>query len=96
MDITVKARLVAKRSELYSKYVFLDLIKNEFFTCVVLPNWDEPEIQLNDIGYITFEKAVAGDQYYDRRTDSECIYKYNRLYFKTFVKENNNNEIEII
>ena len=30
MDITVKARLVAKRSELYSKYVFLDLIKNEF------------------------------------------------------------------
>ena len=27
MDITVKARLVAKRSELYSKYVFLDLIK---------------------------------------------------------------------
>ena len=62
MDITVKARLVAKRSELYSKYVFLDLIKNEFFTCVVLPNWDEPEIQLNDVGYILPGLGDAGDR----------------------------------
>lgn len=95
MDITIKAKFICKKSGIYSNYVFQDLDNNAYLICTVLPNWDIDVINIDDIGYLTFEKAVRGESYLDKDLKTG-VYKYSKYYFKDFVKETPNLENIII
>jgi len=84
---SAKAQLVAKKDGIYTTYVFkLIEEKNQYIMCTVLPNWDCTYIALNSIGFLTFEKANAGEKYYIPTTETYGIYKYSNTYFKEFLE----------
>ena len=80
-EITYHARLIAKSKDGlgYINYVFEDLEYQDsdykYFMCVRFPNWDSPNVDLEDIGYVTIKYVREGiDKWYD---GSEFItYKY--------------------
>ena len=86
MDLTIKAKFICKRVGIYSNYVFQDVNNSEYIMCTVLPNWEIPIINSEDIGFLTFEKAVRGETYLDKNLQ-EHQYKYSKYYFKDFIKE---------
>lgn len=86
VDLTIKAKFICKRVGIYSNYVFQDVDNSEYIMCTVLPNWEIPVINSEDIGFLTFEKAVRGETYLDKNLQ-EHQYKYSKYYFKDFIKE---------
>lgn len=42
---------------------------------------------MHDIGYLEYEFAEAGQEYYDKSSDSIKQYKYTAFYFMNFIKE---------
>lgn len=86
MDITIKAKFICKKEGFYSNYVFQDVDNFEYIMCTVLPNWEIPIIKQDDIGFLSFEKAVKGEIYLDKNLESKQ-YKYSKFYFKDFIKE---------
>ena len=66
---TVKGKLVAKKVGIYLVYVF-ELGIDKYIMCTQLPNWDISQITIGDIGYITYEDAIAGDKYFDPKQDN--------------------------
>lgn len=92
---TIKGKLVAKKDGIYTIYVF-ELENNEFVMCTKLPNWDVSPISIGDEGYVTFEEAVAGENYFNPKTENYHIYNYTNVYFKNFLKEDEFKQEKII
>ena len=61
-------------------YVFQD-DENKYHICTKLPNWgSEYDLHMGDTGFLTIQEFVGGEQYYDR--------KFTNVYFKDFIKDN--------
>lgn len=86
MDLTIKVKFICKKIGIYSNYVFQDMNNMQYIMCTVLPNWDVPIINSDDIGFLTFEYAQRGETYLDKNLQ-EQRYKYTKFYFKDFIKE---------
>lgn len=92
---TIKGKLVAKKDGIYTIYVF-ELENNEYVMCTQLPNWDVPTLTKGEIGFVTYEDAVAGEKYFNPRTGMFDIYNYTNTYFKNFIKDEEKINKEII
>lgn len=96
IDTFVKAVLIAKKEGIYTTYVFKNLETEEYIMCTKLPNWDCNNIPLNVEGFLSYELAIAGNSYYNPKTENFEIYKYSKLYFKNFIIEDKLKNEEII
>jgi len=101
---TLHCQLIAKESDMfgYITYIFKNLeptsFLNQYIMCTRFKNWQHGEVNLRDIGYLTFKEVVAGkDTWYDKETGREIPYNYSNLIFIKFIPENNlDNSKEII
>lgn len=88
----VKASLVAFKEEFgnYIVYVFRNLenLSNEdkYIMCTRLPNWQTKDINLGDIGFLSYKYITAGeDSWYNSETNEYIPYKYSNNYFINFI-----------
>lgn len=100
MKVTIRAKLVTSLDTMYSKYVFENLSEPEnsihhYITVTKCPNWQEVgNIHIGDIGYLEYETADAGEEYYQKSTNTKQQYQYTALYFMNFIKEKEDNKKE--
>lgn len=92
MQVTFRGKLLSKRDDFYSTYIFQNLDEPEnsllhYVSTVRPPNWTAPIPQIDDVGFITCEYVNAGEQYYQRNTGNVETYKYTTCYFLNFIKE---------
>ena len=87
IELTKEVTLVAKRDWTYTNYVFKDNNSSEYIFCTRLPNWQIPEIEIEDIGYLQYQIVEAGNSYVDPDTGEIILYRYNNSYLKNFVKK---------
>lgn len=93
MRTTIRVKLVAAVENLYSTYVFQNLEEKEtslyrYITVTKCPNWMFFEtLKIGDIGYLEYEFAKAGGEYFDPSTETIKQYKYTANYFINFIKE---------
>ena len=87
---TVLAQLKAIQNDTlgYIQYIFENLeeksIWSKYIWCVRFPNWQCRDIQIDDIGYLTYELHNAGvDKWYDG--DKFIPYKYSGYQFLNFI-----------
>lgn len=64
--------------------------------CTRPPNWQTPDIDIGDVGYLQYREVEAGQEYYSPETDSTHKYNYSNVYFVNFVKKSNITNTEII
>lgn len=97
-EIAINATLVAKKLGLYTVYVFKNLDTQEYLMCTKLPNWDFGDINIGTSGFLTYENAIAGEKYFNPKTQTHEIYNYTKMYFKNFIEDMpvNKEEIKII
>lgn len=87
--------LVAKRVGIYTEYVFQNKDNDEYVLCTKPPNWDSCAVTIGDDGYVTVDEVSAGDSYIDTSGITQ-IYKYSKIYFKNFIRNNNTQNIKIL
>jgi len=81
----IKARLVAKKTGIYTVYVFEDLQNASYIMCTRCPNWVTNEIDLFQEGFLTYKYVVAGkDTWIDKDRNFQS-YQYTANYFMDFV-----------
>ena len=97
-EIAIKAILIAKKSGLFTVYVFKNLDTSEYIMCTKLPNWDFGDIDIGTSGFLSYENAIAGEKYFNPKTQTHEIYNYTKMYFKNFIEDIpvNKEEIKII
>lgn len=64
--------------------------------CTRLPNWQVPEIQIGDAGFLEYQVVEAGQEYFDIVQEKMTKYLYSNVYFINFVLQTDilkNNEI---
>lgn len=88
--MVIKARLLAVRNDHYTNYVFENLTEGGFIMCTRLPNWQTPNVEIGDIGFLDYNYIKAGDTYYNPTTNTNDKYRYTNNYFINFVKEEKN------
>lgn len=100
-EVTYYVKLVAKLHENlgYINYVFENLNFNDYdyqyFTCVRFPNWDSPNVDLEDVGYVTIKYVREGiDKWFDG-TDFKN-YNYTNIIFLKFIPEKEKTNINMI
>ena len=93
-EITFHVKLLTKTIELggYITYVFKNLNpiswEYENIMCVQFPNWEQSEININDVGYVNVRYVKEGiSQWYDG--EKMNVYKYTNVIFLKFVHEPN-------
>ena len=102
--VTIYCQLVAYEHDClgYITYVFKCLEPNPGFghnyvMVTRLPNWDHRPIDLEEIGYLTFNEVVAGkDKWYCPESGQFIPYNYTNIYFIKFVKKVDNSKKDII
>lgn len=102
--ITIYSKLLAAEQDLmgYITYVFKCLESNVPFGhqyCMVtrLPNWQCRDIEIGEIGYLTYNEVIAGkDKWFCPETGQMIPYNYTNIYFVKFVKEKADNSKDII
>ena len=83
---TINVKLMAKREDFYTVYVFKNLETGEFITVSKPPNWNSESITVNQEGFLTYRFVQAGrDCWWDNITISYQPYKYSANYFLDFV-----------
>lgn len=95
-NIIAFTKLLAVREGTYSTYVFQNLDDNTYIMCTRLPNWQVPEIQLGDIGFLEYQFVKSGEEYFDIATQATKYYLYSNVYFINFIQKTDilqNNEI---
>ena len=91
-----EVKLLAVRYGIYTMYVFQVLETKEYIMCTKLPNWQTPNINIGDIGFLEFQNVKAGETYFDPKTQTKVCYSYTNSYFLNFIQRTNisqNNEI---
>jgi hypothetical protein len=89
-------KLLAIRDGTYTMYVFQNLDTMAYIMCTRLPNWQVPEIQIGDSGFLEYQFVEAGQEYFDATQEKMIRYLYTNVYFINFVQRTdilNNNEI---
>lgn len=77
---------------MYTVFVFQS-DDGTFRMCTKLPNWgEEYNLSVGDKGFVTMQSYMAGEQFYNRKTDKNEIIKFTNVYFKEFIKDNKNIE----
>ena len=102
--MTIYGQLVASENDLmgYITYVFKSLennvpFGNRYLMLTRCPNWDAKDIEIGDIGYVTYNYVEAGkDNWYCPDTGQFIPYNYTNIYFVKFVKELDNSNKTII
>ena len=98
---TIHAKLVASAFELekYTIYVFENLDADgefKYITVTRLPNWEQPQLKVGDIGYLEYQEVRAGiDKWYNRDLGKFLDYGFSEIYFIKFVFENKSDNIII-
>lgn len=93
MRTTIRVKLVAALEDLYSNYVFQNLDEEEnslyrYITVTKCPNWMfSGKLKIGDVGYLEYEFAKAGGEYFDPSSETIKQYKYTANYFINFIKE---------
>ena len=91
--MTILSKLVASEEDTcnYITYVFECLdeeirCQTKYVMCKRYPNWDSRDLQIGEIGYLTFFEVKAGvDTWFD---GSKMIpYRYNDIQFIKFVEK---------
>lgn len=94
--MVIYSQLIAKRENFggYIIYVFKNLNSNEYLMCTRLPNWNSAEIKIGDIGFLNYKEVIGGEtQYFNVYENKYCYYKYDNIYFESFIKENKVNPL---
>lgn len=94
-EIVKEVTLVAIRSGEYTVYVFKVLDAPEYIMCTRLPNWQSPNININDVGYLQYQIVRAGESY-TSAFGQTLPYKYSNIYFINFVNRSNISKQELI
>jgi hypothetical protein len=91
-EITLHVKLKAKYIDIgdYITYVFENLdctnCDNQYIMCVQFPNWNQANIEINDVGYVNVRYVKEGvSQWYDG--EKMNVYKYTNVVFLKFIKE---------
>ena len=95
MTNTIKCQLISSREGKYTVYVFKLLENEEYILCTRLPNWDIPNINIGESGYLTYEEAIAGNTYFSPKSGKSCTYSYSNIYLKDFIKEKREEELRL-
>lgn len=65
--------------------------------CTRCPNWEHRNIEIDEMGYLTYREVIAGkDEWYDRISGQMIPYNYSNLYFIKFIKKQDNSKTDII
>lgn len=98
VDKVENVRLIAIREDTYTMYVFKSLETYKYIMCTRLPNWQVPDININDEGYLNYQIVKAGEEYFNPETETSVKYMYSNIYFINFVKKSEiiNNDSIII
>ena len=104
MDSTIYCELILAEHDLmgYTTYVFKCLENNvpfghTYIMVTRLPNWNHRELDIGEIGYLTYKEVTAGeDKWYNTQTDEFVPYNYTNIYFIKFVKKQDNSNKDII
>lgn len=90
--VTIYCKLLAQENDIngYITYVFKNLDKASFGREYVMTtrfyNWMHRDIDIGEIGYLTFEEVIAGEsKWYDG--EKMIPYNYSNIIFIKFVKE---------
>lgn len=92
----IHVKLLACRLGVYTQYVFQNLDDKSYIMCTKLPNWQVPEIQIGDTGFLEYQEVKSGDQYFDPTSQQMMYYNYSNIYFINFIQKTDiiqNNEI---
>ena len=90
MDLVSDAKLVAIRDGHYTIYVFQDINSKEYIMCTRPPNWQTPNVDLWEEGFLQYQIVKAGEEYFEPETGKKLIYNYSNVYFTNFVKKTDN------
>ena len=101
---TVYAQLIAYENDLmgYTTYVFKNLEDNvpfgyKYHMVTRLPNWNHRDIELDEIGYLTYNEVIAGkDKWFCPETGQMIPYNYTNIYFIKFIKKLDNSKKDIL
>lgn len=87
--ITEKGVLVAKKSGIYTNYVFQIATDSfdKYIMCTKPPNWDVPDIKIGDVGFFTYKIVEAGESYFNPKNNEIEKYNYTNVYFINFIEE---------
>ena len=86
----------------YITYVFKCLESNIPFGhhyCMMtrLPNWQCRDVEIGEIGYVTYNEVEAGkDKWFCPETGQMIPYNYTNIYFVKFIKEKVDSSKDII
>ena len=85
-ELCIKAKLVAKRTGIYTTYVFEDIHKtNSYIMCTRCPNWATTDIDIFQEGFLTYKYVIAGiDSWLDKNNTFKS-YQYTANYFTNFI-----------
>lgn len=97
--ITIKARVLEKEEGLYTTYVFQDLDTKDYLVVTQYPNWIQPIVNINDVGYLTYYIIIAGvTSWYagvdENKTKCFSPYNYTHLAFIKFINSDTLNNID--
>ena len=89
---TIHAKLVTYRHGCwgYINYVFQDIDhpESDYIYCTRFPNWDCPDLNIGDIGFLKCRFVIGGDsRWYDWKNDRYVPYKYTGIHFLDFIYE---------
>ena len=94
-NVTIHAELLDYYKDIdgYTTLVFKNLEHttwtNKYIMCTKVPNWDSPQMKINDTGYLTYKEVIAGvDKWFDEKLQIMKSYRYDSLYFIDFVPDN--------
>ena len=87
MELIIYVKLIAIRQGNYTLYVFKDLSNDSFIMCTRLPNWQTPEIEVGEEGFLKYQNVVAGEEYFEPATGIKKVYNYTNTYFINFIQK---------
>ena len=95
VDVITEAKLLAIREGSYTIYVFQD--KNgDYVMCTRLPNWQTPNVEVGEEGFLQYQIVKAGDKYFNPQLQRETAFNYSNVYFNNFIKKSEATKTEII
>lgn len=75
----------------YTLYVFRNLESdkwdNKYILCTRYPRWEHRQLEVGEIGYVSFTVIEAGEKYYNRLTGQNDVYNFTHIRFDKFIKK---------
>lgn len=101
---TVYCQLIATEDDIlgYITYVFKNLessvpFGHKYIMVTRLPNWQHRDIEINEIGYLSYKEVIAGkDSWFCQETGQMVPYNYTNIYFVKFIKQQDNSKKDIL